>query len=122
MVDGISRADLGAAITAARMAAGLSQEQLGELTGLEQAAVSRIESGHRKIESIELLSIARALRIDLNELLAAAETRGDLPDPAEDVRLLALRLRDRDPGAVKALDWVPIFLRRLARLEELNRA
>ncbi len=122
MMAPISRADLGAAITAARMGAGLSQEQLGELTGLEQAAVSRIESGHRRVESIELLMIARALRVDLDELLTAAEALGDMPNPADDVRLLALRLQDRVPGAVKALGWVPTFLQRLARLEELNRA
>jgi transcriptional regulator with XRE-family HTH domain len=122
MMAPISREDLGAAIAAARTRAGLSQEQLGELTGLGQTAVSRIESGHRRVESIELLAIARALRVDLDELLTAAEALGDVPDPADDARLLTLRLQDRGSGAVKALDWVPTFLQRLARLEELNRA
>ena len=121
MTGPISRADLGAAITAARAGAGLTQEQLGELTGLGQTVVSRIESGQRKIESIELLTIARALGVDLAELLAAAEARGVAPDPADDVELLALRLRDRGPDAVEALGWVPGFLKRLAQLEELDR-
>jgi transcriptional regulator with XRE-family HTH domain len=118
----MSREDLGAAIGAARTEAGLTQEELGELTGLGQTVVSRIESGHRRIESIELLAIARALSVDLGELLAAAEARGDASNPADDARLLALRLQDRGPDAVNALGWVEGFLDRLARLEELNRA
>ncbi len=117
----MERQHLGAAITAARTEAGLTQEQLGDLTGLGQTVISRIESGHRRIESIELLSIARALSVDLSELLAAAEARGARPGSADDFELLALRLRDRSPAAADALSWVKDFLDRLARLEELNR-
>jgi transcriptional regulator with XRE-family HTH domain len=120
MTDSISREGLGAAIGAARAEAGLTQEQLGELTGLGQTVVSRIESGQRKIESLELLAIARALSVDLDELLATAEARGVAPEPADDIELLALRLRKRSPGAVEALGWVPEFIKRLARLEELE--
>jgi transcriptional regulator with XRE-family HTH domain len=118
----ISREDLGAAIAAARTEAGLTQEELGELTGLGQTALSRIESGHRRIDSIELLAIARALSVDLGDLLASAKARGDAPDPADDAELIALRLGDRGPAAANALGWVREFLDRLARLEELNRA
>jgi transcriptional regulator with XRE-family HTH domain len=118
----VAREHLGAAITAARTEAGLTQEQLGDLTGLGQTVVSRIESGHRRIESIELLSIARALGVDLSELLAIAAARSAGPGSADDVELLALRLRDRGPAAANALGWVKGFLDRLARLEDLNRA
>jgi len=122
MTTSMEREDLGVAITAARTEAGLTQEQLGDLTGLGQTVVSRIESGHRRIESIELLSIARALGVDLSELLAAAEARGLAPADTDDFELLALRLRDRSPAAVDALGWVKEFLDRLAHLEDLNRA
>ena len=121
MTDSISREDLGAAIDAARAEAGLTQEQLGELTGLGQTVISRIESGQRKIESLELLAIVRALGVDLDELLAAAKTRGAASEPADDIELLALRLRDHGQGAIEALGWVPGFLKRMAQLEELDR-
>jgi len=117
----ISREDLGGSIAEVRVRIGLTQEQLGDLTGLGQTVVSRIESGQRRVESLELLSIARALGVDLDELLAAAEAQS-APDPTEDVRRLALRLQDRDPASVQALDWVGVFFDRLAHLEELNRA
>jgi len=122
MTASVSREDLGAAIAAARTEAGLTQEELGELTGLGQTALSRIESGHRRIDSIELLAIAAALSVDLGDLLASAKVGGDAPDPANDAKLLALRLGDRSSAAANALGWVREFLDRLARLEELNRA
>jgi transcriptional regulator with XRE-family HTH domain len=118
----MEREDLGAAIATARTEAGLTQQQLGDLTGLGQTIVSRIESGHRRIESIELLAIARTLSVDVSELLAAAEGRGVAPADTDDFKLLALRMRDRSPAAVNALGWVKDFLDRLAHLEELNRA
>jgi transcriptional regulator with XRE-family HTH domain len=121
MTPSMEREHLGAAITAARTEAGLTQEQLGDLTGLGQTVVSRIESGHRRIESIEMLSIARALSVDLSELLAAAAARA-APASTDDSELLALRLRDHGPAAVHAFGWVKGFLDRLAHLEELNRA
>lgn len=53
----------------ARERAGLSQGALAELVGLTQSAISRIESGERSVESLELARIAKALNVSVLDLL-----------------------------------------------------
>lgn len=99
-----------------REEAGLTQQQLGNESGLGQTAVSRIETGDRRIDTLELLDIARAVGVTVNEVLDRAATL----DGAEDgVQLLALRVGDRDPE-VESLEWVEQFLRDFDRLERLH--
>lgn len=43
----LARCELGAAVALFRVAAGLSQQELGELTGWSQGAVSFVETGRR---------------------------------------------------------------------------
>jgi transcriptional regulator with XRE-family HTH domain len=121
MAEAVTREGLAAAIAARRASAGLTQEQLGELTGLGQAVISRIESAHRKVESIELLDLAHALGVDLPELLADAAVRSPTEGHADGYELLALRLQRHDPAAVEALSWVRNFLKRLDTLERRHR-
>jgi transcriptional regulator with XRE-family HTH domain len=117
MSDAVTRKGLAAAIAARRTSAGLTQEQVGELIGLGQAVISRIESAQRKVESIELLDLARALGVDLPELLADAAARSPSQVDADGYELLALRLHHHDPAAVEAFGWVRTFLERLDTLE-----
>jgi transcriptional regulator with XRE-family HTH domain len=121
MAQAVTREGLAAAVAARRASVGLTQEQLGELTGLGQAVISRIESAQRKVESIELLDLARALGVDLPELLADAATRSPTEADADGYELLALRLHHHDPAAVEALSWVRTFLKRLDTLERHHR-
>jgi Zn-dependent peptidase ImmA (M78 family)/DNA-binding XRE family transcriptional regulator len=53
--------ELGQRIAAARKARGVSQAALGEPLGLDRSAVSRIESGGRGVDTLELARIAAAL-------------------------------------------------------------
>lgn len=55
----------------ARLAAGLSQEQLAKRVGWDQTYVSKIERGVRRVDVIELIAICDAIGID-----AAAFVRG----------------------------------------------
>ena len=106
-----ARRRLGAAIAAARAAAGTTQAQLGRATGLGQTVVSRIESGRRRVDSHELSRIAAALGVEIGSLMSAGASAGDYRD----------RLRElADPGLTLALEWVPGFLDDLARLERLE--
>jgi transcriptional regulator with XRE-family HTH domain len=106
-----ARRRLGAAIAAARAAAGTTQEQLGRATGLGQTVVSRIESGRRRVDSHELTRIAATLGVEIGALLGAGDATGDYRD----------RLRDlADAELSRALEWVPGFLDDLARLERLE--
>jgi transcriptional regulator with XRE-family HTH domain len=105
------RRRMGAAIAAARAAAGLTQRQLGQATGLGQAAMSRVESGERRVGSHELTRLAGALGVEIGALIGGGGPR----DYRE--RLEAAG----DPELTAALDWVPGFLDDLDRLEQLAR-
>ena len=61
--------DLGAWVAERREASGLSQQRLAEQVGLDQAALSRIESGQRRVSIEELVRLSVALDIDDDELL-----------------------------------------------------
>jgi transcriptional regulator with XRE-family HTH domain len=106
-----ARRRLGAAIAAARAAAGTTQEQLGRATGLGQTVVSRIESGRRRVDSHELTRIAAALGVEIGVLIGAGDAAADYRD----------RLRELGDAELElALEWVPGFLDDLARLERLE--
>jgi transcriptional regulator with XRE-family HTH domain len=60
-----------AALKAARKAAGLSQEELAARLKTTQTVIARIEIGERRIDVIEFLDLARALRLDPRSMLTA---------------------------------------------------
>lgn len=57
-------ADFGRAIQQARLARGLSQQQLANLLDLHQSTVSQIESGKSTIYLRRLLALARATGVE----------------------------------------------------------
>ena len=116
----LSRESLGTAILRARTAAGLTQGQLGELTGLGQPLISRIEMGTRKIDLVELVRVAAVLELTVDTLIANASASAPAAPLAEEAELVALRLAAADDSTAQALGWVPDFLRRLRRLERLD--
>ncbi len=121
----LSRDGLGRAIADARTAAGLSQAALGRVTGLGQTAISKIETGQRRLDAVELVEIAEELGIEVAELLGAArripvDDDGQIdarPAPSESV---ARMLGHHGDVAAGALAWVPPFLARLDELERLG--
>lgn len=58
-----ARAALGAQLKAARLAHGLSQPALAELSGLQQAEISRIETGVANPAADTLVRLASALQL-----------------------------------------------------------
>jgi Zn-dependent peptidase ImmA (M78 family)/DNA-binding XRE family transcriptional regulator len=61
---------VGARIAEARRVAGITQEQLAEDAGFDRTALSKIETGRRQINSLELARIAQALRRPLEWFVA----------------------------------------------------
>lgn len=57
----ITKEKLGERIATARQEARLNQASLAAVLGVDRAAVSRIESGSRNVDSIELATIAEAV-------------------------------------------------------------
>ena len=66
-------AALGAAVQARREAAGVTLAALGERTRLGVEKVSTIERGERVLTLLEVVSVARALRVDAAQLFREAE-------------------------------------------------
>lgn len=69
---------LGQRLAAVREGLGLTQGDVAEATGLGQSAVSRIESGDRRVDPFELRDIALLYGISIEEITA--------PPSAEEVR------------------------------------
>jgi transcriptional regulator with XRE-family HTH domain len=56
-------------LVAGRLAQGLSQAQLAERLGRPQSFVSKYERGERRLDFVEVVEIAEALRVDLCDLV-----------------------------------------------------
>lgn len=106
----------GRAISAARVQAGQTQDELGRRANLGQTAISRIESGTRRIEVLEFLSIADALGVDATVLLDRG--RGVPGEQGPDYVVIGLRLAEEHPGHASALRPAVRLLERLAYLQE----
>lgn len=65
---------LGRGVQRARKAAGVSQEELGDRTGLHRNYIGQIERGERNPTATALIAIARALSVSLSELLEGVPT------------------------------------------------
>ncbi|WP_050410924.1 helix-turn-helix domain-containing protein [Massilia sp. NR 4-1] len=63
----------GKAVRARRLAAGLSQEQLGLEAGLERVFISWMETGKKQATFNTMLKLAKALNCSAADLVAEAE-------------------------------------------------
>ena len=67
---------LGDRIRERRTARGLTQGQLGESCQLHRTFIGSVERGERNLSILNLLLIARALRVPLSDLLKEIPTGG----------------------------------------------
>jgi transcriptional regulator with XRE-family HTH domain/Zn-dependent peptidase ImmA (M78 family) len=72
MDDRLDWGEIGARLRQARMAAGLSQEQLAQAIGLERTMVVKAEGGGRRLDALELSRIATVLKLPLAHFLTKA--------------------------------------------------
>ncbi len=91
---------MGARLAAARKAAGLTQAQLAEKSGLDPQTVHRIEAAKIAVSMLRLRDLAQALGINLSDVVGEPDgVRDSVEEVAalwsrvpEDRRELALRL------------------------------
>jgi transcriptional regulator with XRE-family HTH domain len=79
---------LGSRLKGAREYLGFSQQYVAQKTGIPRSAVSDIERGERKVDSLELRKFARLYRYSVAYLL------GEEPGPDSPVQALARRMSD----------------------------
>ncbi|MDV7143521.1 helix-turn-helix transcriptional regulator [Tropicimonas sp. TH_r6] len=60
---------LGAAIVRIRTTRGMSQAEFAESLGYQQSFIAKIELGNRRLDVVELVLLARAMKADPVELL-----------------------------------------------------
>lgn len=63
--------DFGLAVRQARVAEGLSQEALAEVAGLHRTYVGGVERGERNVSLLNIVALARALRMPVCGLFEA---------------------------------------------------
>lgn len=64
---------IGIVVRKQRLLTRISQERLGEATGLHRTYISDVERGKRNITIVSLYKIATALHISLSNLIEEAE-------------------------------------------------
>ena len=69
MSSGFEWADVGERMRVARLAAGLTQEELGARAGLDRTMIVKIESGSRRIDAMELIRLSSTLQVPVDFLL-----------------------------------------------------
>jgi transcriptional regulator with XRE-family HTH domain len=67
-----TKEELGKEIARLREASSISQAELGAVAGLDQTAMSKVESGKRGLAAGEMIAIAEYLRVDPDALLHQA--------------------------------------------------
>ena len=60
-------------LTEARKSLGMTQGELAKRLGCQQSLIARLESGERRLDVVEFVIFARALRMQPAELLAKIE-------------------------------------------------
>lgn len=64
---------LGRAIAEVRRSRGMSQEQFATSIGCGQSFIAKVELGVRRLDVVELVVLARAMRVEAAELLRLVE-------------------------------------------------
>jgi transcriptional regulator with XRE-family HTH domain/Zn-dependent peptidase ImmA (M78 family) len=72
MDDAIEWVNVGERMREARLAVGLTQEELAARVGLDRTMIAKIESGSRRIDALELIRLSSALKVPLDYLLRSS--------------------------------------------------
>jgi uncharacterized protein len=89
---------LGHRVDEARRASGLTQAALAEAIGIDRTAISKIESGSRKLSSTELARIARVLDRPVEWFVTSSPSEKDLLRALRRKRAAILRVARKHGG------------------------
>lgn len=108
---------LGQRIRAARLAAGLSQEQLAEMVDLTSQHISHTEVASTKISLPALVKVANALHTSVDKLLSD-NIHDSKPHLMEDVKTV---FSDCDPDEVYVMLEAAKAIKKSIRIRKLQR-
>lgn len=108
---------LGQKIRAARMSAGLSQEQLAEMVGLTSQHISHTEVASTKVSLPSLIKIANALHTSVDRLLSDSihDSKAYLMDDVEMI------FSDCDPDEIYVMLEAANAVKKSLRVRKLKR-
>lgn len=103
MADAAGWSAIGDRVRRARLAADLSQADLGGAVGLDRTMIAKIESGSRRLDALELTRLAAALDVAIDDLLnAPPAVLSRRSPPAEDLDTDVARNAHRLEAALAA--------------------
>ena len=103
--------ELGTFIKEKRMEKGLSIRKLAELAEISHTEVKRIEDGLRKQTSPQVIrSIAAALNVPYEELMAAAGYLDETPEPASSGNTVTSQIQNTDDLSPDEIDQVNQYI------------
>jgi transcriptional regulator with XRE-family HTH domain len=94
------RLALGQRLKNTREYRGFSQEDVATCLGIPRSAVSLIETGDRKLDTLELSKLAKLFDCSTDELTGDRESQGDNSASIEFVARLAAKLSEEDRAEV----------------------
>jgi transcriptional regulator with XRE-family HTH domain len=111
--------DLAGRLREAREFVNLSQTFVAEQTGIPRSAISDIERGERRVESLELKRLAGLYRMPVDYFLGT-DTRSELAGASDDqtVRALARAASDMSPPEREQVLRFALFLRNYKARED----
>jgi transcriptional regulator with XRE-family HTH domain len=96
-------AQIGAAVRAARLARGVTQDDLASLLGVDRVTISRYEGGKRTLPSPALVRIATYLAISVSQLTPEATSSPDMARAPAALQPITLAHADAQQTAMQTV-------------------
>jgi transcriptional regulator with XRE-family HTH domain len=90
------RSELGTRLKQAREYLDLSQEEVAKALSVPRSAMSLIETGQRKVDSLELKRLAEIYQRPVSHFTGEAPEAADIPENVQHLARAASKLSDRD--------------------------
>lgn len=90
------RRELARRLTDVREYLGLSQQEVADATHLTRNVISAIETGRRKVESLELEALARAYNLHVSYFIGDTDNPDSVPKEVQHIARAARDLAEED--------------------------
>lgn len=90
------RSELGTRLKQAREYLDLSQEEVAKALSVPRSAISLIETGQRKVDSLELKRLSEIYQRPVTHFTGEAAESADIPENVQHLARAASKLSDRD--------------------------